>query len=64
MVNENIFNIWLQVLKSEKEKQQATHSKVLSDILEKHEKERQDLGKQNIYINNLCCLLPSKEHFV
>ncbi|KAI7809591.1 cilia- and flagella-associated protein 57 [Triplophysa rosa] len=36
-----------EVLKTEKEKQQAAHSKVLSDILEKHEKELQDLESNN-----------------
>lgn len=35
-------------MKTEKEKQQAAHVKALSEILEKHDKELQDIGKQNI----------------
>lgn len=51
MVYEDVSYVWLQVLKTQKEKQQAAHSKVLSEILEKHEKELQDLGKQNISLS-------------
>lgn len=36
-------------MKTEKEKQQAAHVKALSEILEKHDKELQDMGKQNIF---------------
>lgn len=35
-------------MKTEKEKQQAANVKALSEILEKHDKELQDIGKQNI----------------
>ncbi|KAA0718887.1 Cilia- and flagella-associated protein 57 [Triplophysa tibetana] len=45
--NRNDITFEIMVLKSEKEKQQAAQSKVLSDTLEKNEKERQDLESNN-----------------
>lgn len=44
-----MFIFLLQVLKAEKERQQAAHVKALSGVLEKHDKEQQDMGKQNIF---------------
>uniref|UniRef100_A0A8C2IX30 Cilia- and flagella-associated protein 57-like n=1 Tax=Cyprinus carpio TaxID=7962 RepID=A0A8C2IX30_CYPCA len=37
----------LNVLKAEKEKQQAAHVKALSEVLEKHDKEQQDMESSN-----------------
>ncbi len=42
----------LQVLKAEKEKQQAAHVKALSEVLEKHDKEQQDMGKPSFIFTN------------
>ncbi|XP_065124868.1 cilia- and flagella-associated protein 57 [Paramisgurnus dabryanus] len=43
----NSLNTEIEVLKTEKEKQHAAHSKVLSEILEKHEKVLQDIETTN-----------------
>ncbi|XP_051989486.1 cilia- and flagella-associated protein 57 [Xyrauchen texanus] len=43
----NSLNAEKEVLKTEKEKQQAAHFKALSEIMEKHAKEQQDLESTN-----------------
>ncbi|KAI2667261.1 Cilia- and flagella-associated protein 57 [Labeo rohita] len=43
----NSLNAEKEVLKAEKEKQQAVHVKALSEVLEKHDKEQQDMESTN-----------------
>ncbi|XP_052403711.1 cilia- and flagella-associated protein 57 [Carassius gibelio] len=43
----NSLNAEKEVLKAEKEKQQAAHVKALSEVLEKHDKEQQDMESSN-----------------
>ncbi|XP_059358383.1 cilia- and flagella-associated protein 57 isoform X1 [Carassius carassius] len=43
----NTLNAEKEVLKAEKEKQQAAHVKALSEVLEKHDKEQQDMESSN-----------------